>query len=44
MLLMRGFGGMGWVRSALISFVMVLLTYMGFTWLGVPLPAGPLPF
>jgi|tagenome__1003787_1003787.scaffolds.fasta_scaffold20859157_2 hypothetical protein len=44
MLLMRGFGGMGWVRSALISFAMVLLTYMGFTWLGVPLPAGPLPF
>jgi putative tricarboxylic transport membrane protein len=44
LLLMRGFGGVGWARSFLVSLVLVLLTYFAFLELGVPLPAGPLPF
>jgi hypothetical protein len=44
LLLMRGFGGIGWVRSFLIAIPMVLLTYLAFVRLGVPLPPGPLPF
>jgi Tripartite tricarboxylate transporter TctB family len=43
-LLLRGFGGIGWTRSFLIAVPMVLLTYLAFVRLGVPLPAGPLPF
>ena len=44
LLLMRGFGGMGWTRSIMIAVPMVLLSYLAFIRLGVPLPAGPLPF
>jgi hypothetical protein len=44
LLLMRGFGGIGWTRSLLIAIPIVLLTYFAFVQLGVPLPAGPLPF
>jgi putative tricarboxylic transport membrane protein len=43
-MLMRGFGGIGWFRSFLIALPMVLVTYLAFVRLGVPLPAGPLPF
>ncbi len=44
LLLMRGLGGIGWLRSSLIALPMVLVTYLAFVRLGVPLPAGPLPF
>jgi putative tricarboxylic transport membrane protein len=44
LLMMRGFGGMSWSRAFLISLSTVLVTYIGFRKLGVPLPHGILPF
>ena len=44
LLLMRGFGGVSWTRSLLLAVFMVLVTYITFVQLGVPLPSGPLPF
>lgn len=44
LLLMRGFGGVSWPRSLVLAIPMVLLTYIVFVQLGVPLPPGPLPF
>jgi len=43
-LIMRGLGGMGWIRTLLIAVPSVLLSYLAFVELGVPLPRGPLPF
>jgi hypothetical protein len=44
LLMTRGFGGMSWTRASLISLSAVLVTYVGFRKLGVPLPHGILPF
>jgi hypothetical protein len=44
LLMTRGFGGMSWSRSVLISLVSVIATYAAFRELGVPLPRGLLPF
>jgi hypothetical protein len=44
LLVMRGLGGMGWKESLLITVPGVILSYLAFVQLGVPLPRGPLPF
>jgi hypothetical protein len=44
LLLMRALGGMSWTRSLLIAVPSVLLSYLAFSKLGVPLPTGVLPF
>jgi hypothetical protein len=44
LLFMIGFGRMDWRRASLIAFPSVLLSYLFFVQLGVPLPRGPLPF
>jgi hypothetical protein len=44
LLIMRGLGGMSWVRAVTIAVASVVLTYLAFVQLGVPLPRGPLPF
>jgi hypothetical protein len=44
LLVMRGLGGMSWIRAFAIAVPSVLLSYIGFVQLGVPLPPGPLPF
>jgi putative tricarboxylic transport membrane protein len=44
LLLMRGLGGMSWTRAVIISVPAVVLSYLGFLQLGVPLPRGFLPF
>jgi putative tricarboxylic transport membrane protein len=44
LLMMRGFGEMSWRASGLIAVGSVVLAYVGFLQLGVPLPKGPLPF
>src|SRR5215467_14199984 len=40
LLLMRGLGGMTWTRAVLIAVPGVVLAYLGFLELGVPLPRG----
>jgi putative tricarboxylic transport membrane protein len=44
LLVMRVLGGMSWWRAIAIAVPSVLLSYVGFVQLGVPLPQGPLPF
>lgn len=44
LLIMRGLGRMSWKRALLIAVPAVILSYLGFVKLGVPLPSGPLPF
>lgn len=44
LVLMRGLGGMSWTRALLIAIPGVVVSYIGFIELGVPLPRGPLPF
>jgi putative tricarboxylic transport membrane protein len=44
LLLMRGLGGMSWTRAVIIGVPAVVLSYLGFLELGVPLPRGFLPF
>lgn len=44
LLMMRGFGGMSWTRAVLIAVPAVLISYLAFLELGVPLPRGFLPF
>jgi len=44
LLVMRGLGGMGWKQSLLITVPGVVLSYIAFVQLGVPLPRGPLPY
>jgi hypothetical protein len=44
MLLMRGLCGMTWTRSTMIAIPAVVLSYLAFSRLGVPLPTGILPF
>jgi putative tricarboxylic transport membrane protein len=44
LLLMRGLGGMSWTRAVIIGVPAVVLSYLGFLQLGVPLPRGFLPF
>jgi hypothetical protein len=44
LLVMRGLGGMSWARALLIAVPGVLLSYLAFVELGVPLPRGLLPF
>jgi putative tricarboxylic transport membrane protein len=44
LLLLRGWGGMSWTRALVISVPAVVLSYLGFLQLGVPLPRGFLPF
>jgi hypothetical protein len=41
-LLMKVYGELGWKLSLLIAVPSVVVTYLGFLQLGVPLPAGPL--
>jgi putative tricarboxylic transport membrane protein len=43
-LLMRGLCGMSWMRSLVIAVPGVVLSYLAFSKLGVPLPTGILPF
>jgi hypothetical protein len=43
-LLMRGLCGMTWLRSLVIAIPSVILSYLAFSQLGVPLPTGLLPF
>jgi hypothetical protein len=43
-LLMRGLCGMTWLRSLVIAVPGVVLSYIAFSKLGVPLPTGILPF
>ena len=44
LLVMRGLGGMSWKQSLLITVPSVILSYIAFVQLGVPLPRGPLPY
>jgi putative tricarboxylic transport membrane protein len=44
LLVMRGLGGMSWKQSLLITVPGVMLSYIAFVQLGVPLPRGPLPY
>jgi hypothetical protein len=44
LLIMRGLVRMPWLRAVVISLPTVLLSYLAFVKLGVPLPRGPLPF
>jgi hypothetical protein len=44
LLIMRGLVKMAWTRALLISVTTVLVSYLAFVKLGVPLPRGPLPF
>lgn len=44
LLMMRGFGAMSWKSALLITVPAVLVSYLGFLELGVPLPRGLLPF
>jgi putative tricarboxylic transport membrane protein len=44
LLIMRGLVKMRWSRALLISIPTVVLSYLAFIKLGVPLPQGPLPF
>jgi putative tricarboxylic transport membrane protein len=44
LLVMRGLGGMSWKQSLLITVPGVILFYIAFVQLGVPLPRGPLPY
>lgn len=44
LLIMRGLGKMSWTRALLYSVPTVILSYVAFEKLGVPLPPGPLPF
>jgi predicted membrane channel-forming protein YqfA (hemolysin III family) len=44
LLLMRGLGGLDWMRSLLIAISGVVLSYLAFVQLGVPLPRGIMPF
>lgn len=44
LIFMRGLGGMSWARAILIAVPSVLISYLAFVQLGVPLPRGPLPF
>jgi hypothetical protein len=44
LLIMRGLIKSPWIPTLVISLVMVLLSYLAFVKLGVPLPRGPLPF
>lgn len=44
LLVLRGLGGMRWVRALLIAIPSVLVSYVAFVKLGVPLPQGLLPF
>lgn len=44
LLVMRGLGGMSWKQALLIAVPSVVLSYVAFVQLGVPLPRGPLPF
>jgi len=44
LLIMRGLGGMTWTRALLIAVPSVVVSYLGFIELGVPLPQGLLPF
>ncbi len=44
LLLMRGLCGMSWMRSLAIAVPGVVLSYLAFSKLGVPLPTGILPF
>jgi len=44
LLLMRGLGGMSWTRALVIAVSGVVLSYLGFLELGVPLPRGISPF
>ena len=44
LLIMRGLVKMRWGRALLISIPTVVLSYLAFIKLGVPLPQGPLPF
>jgi len=44
LLIMRGLVKMPWLRAIVISLPTVLLSYLAFVKLGVPLPRGPLPF
>jgi hypothetical protein len=43
-LIMRGVVKTPWIPTLLVSVVTVLLSYLAFVKLGVPLPRGPLPF
>ena len=43
LLMMRGFGGMSWAPALLVAIPSVVISYFGFTELGVPLPRGILP-
>ena len=43
-LLMKTYGQLSWTMSALLAASGVILTYLLFIQLGVPLPRGPLPF
>jgi hypothetical protein len=43
-LLMRGLCGMSWMRSLVIAIPSVVVSYLAFSKLGVPLPTGILPF
>jgi hypothetical protein len=44
LLIMRGLVKMRWARALLISIPTVVISYLAFVKLGVPLPQGPLPF
>jgi hypothetical protein len=44
LLLTRALSGMSWTRSLVIAVPSVLLSYLAFSRLGVPLPSGVLPF
>ncbi len=44
LMMMRGLGGMSWTRALLIAIPGVVVSYLGFLELGVPLPPGFLPF
>lgn len=44
LLVMRGLSGMPWRQALLIAVLSVVISYIGFSELGVPLPRGPLPF
>lgn len=44
LLVMRGIGGMSWTKALLISIPSVIVSYLAFVQLGVPLPRGPLPY
>ena len=44
LLMMRGLGGMRWTKALIIAVPSILISYLAFVQLGVPLPRGPLPF